>query len=77
MKKFAFVSEISACLIILAVIMFSYRVQSQIIMIESTFTQDGEFYPFFSIDSITGLSLNADVELNSDTKFGQNCAENS
>ncbi|MFA4863645.1 MAG: C1 family peptidase [Bacteroidales bacterium] len=69
MKKFAFVSEISACLIILAVIMFSYRVQSQIIMIESTFTQDGEFYPFFSVDNITGLSLNADVELNSDTSL--------
>jgi hypothetical protein len=69
MKKFAFVGEISLGLIILSLLLFSGKVQSQIIMIDSTFTQDGEFYPFFNLDTITQLSLDAEVELNSDTSL--------
>jgi hypothetical protein len=69
MEKFASLKEIFICLIVFVVVIFNYTAQSQIIKIDSTFTEDCEFYPFFSLDTITGLSLNADVVLNNDTSL--------
>ena len=56
--------------LILSVIMFlNFRASAQIILVDSTFSQDSEFYPFFSLDNITGLSIDADIELNNDTSL--------
>lgn len=49
--------------------LFNFKGHSQTITVDSIFTQDGEFNPFLSINSITNLSLDAEVVLNNDTSL--------
>jgi hypothetical protein len=41
--------------------------KAQTIQIDSTFTADGEIFPFENIEIISGLSAGGEVDLNSDT----------
>jgi hypothetical protein len=43
--------------------------QAQTIQIDSTFTTDGEIFPFGSNDTIYGLSISGHVALSSDTSL--------
>ncbi|MCF8387574.1 MAG: hypothetical protein K9G47_06805, partial [Bacteroidales bacterium] len=59
------------CLLIAGIFLLgiSLCVKSQSITIDSTFTSDGEIFPFSQVDSIYGLSLSGHVTLNSDTSL--------
>ena len=62
MKKFVLITGIF-------LLGISLCVKSQSISIDSTFTSDGEIFPFSQVDSIYGLSLSGHVTLNSDTSL--------
>jgi hypothetical protein len=44
-------------------------IKAQTIQIDSTFTADGEIFPFENIEIISGLSAGGEVDLNSDTSL--------
>ena len=44
-------------------------VQSQTILIDTTFTTDGEIYPFSQNDTAYGVRMSGDIVLNSDTSL--------
>ena len=49
--------------------LFTMPVKAQFIQIDSTFTADGEIYPFEPGDTIYGLSISGTVHLFSDTSL--------
>ena len=48
---------------------FPLWIKSQTITIDSTFTSDGEIFPFSQLDSIYGVSLSGHITLNSDSSL--------
>lgn len=64
MKNYLII-KLSICLIILNI---SY-IHGQEIRLDTTFQVSGDIYPFQGINSITGLNMTGNVELNSDTSL--------
>ncbi len=55
-------------MITLAILTGSF-VNAQTIIIDSTFTSDGEIYPFDTTQAIYGLTVDCSIQLNSDTSL--------
>lgn len=53
--------------ILILIIGLSVSAIAQTISINSTFTENAEIYPFGSTGTVYGLSINGNIELNSDT----------
>ena len=58
-----------AVLIIALSMGFTSATMAQTIQIDSTFTADGEIFPFGQVDTIYGLSISGSVQLLSDTSL--------
>jgi hypothetical protein len=69
MKAFIPPSGILTILIVALSCLFLTQMKAQTIQIDSTFTSDGEIFPFSPNDTIYGLSISGSVSLHSDTSL--------
>jgi hypothetical protein len=69
MKTLTFTCKVLAILMMAICCLFSFKMTAQTIQIDSTFTSDGEIFPFGPNDTIYGLSISGHVTLSSDTSL--------
>jgi hypothetical protein len=69
MKTFIFTRKVLTIFMMAICCLFSSKMVAQIIQIDTTFTSDGEIFPFGLNDTIYGLSISGSVSLSSDTSL--------
>jgi hypothetical protein len=69
MKTLTFTRKVLAIFIMAICFLFASKMTAQTIQIDSTFTSDGEIFPFEPNDTIYGLSISGHVTLSSDTSL--------